>query len=235
MDMEHHAPASTDSRAASLRREAAPTHSSMSLKKIERDYEALLRPDDLRASLVRVALYVLAYESFRDGAIDHVRMLFMHGIDASGWKIDEPEYQRKVLSRHKSPFRASLDWYQEMGALDPTDLVSIDHLTSVRNRLVHELSDLIGTKNLAPALDTFTELLRVYRKLEVWRVINLELAGDPDWEGKEIDEDEVAPGPMLMMRMLIDVALGKDDEAWSYYGAMVKGRGEREGTDPRAT
>lgn len=57
--------------------------------------------------------------------------LFMQGIDAAGWTFDEDEYRRKILSRRKNRFRASLDWYREMGALDAADLDSIERLTSI--------------------------------------------------------------------------------------------------------
>lgn len=194
----------------------------MSHERIERDYHALFHPEELRSTLASVSLYVLAYEGFREGAIDHVHMLYANGLDESGWTFDEEEYRREILSRNKGPFLASLDWYREMGAVDDADLASIRRLTDIRNRLVHDLWRLIGTSQLVPDLEAFAELLRVYRKLEVWRVIYLELAGDDEWESREIDEDAVVPGPIMMMRILTDVALGKDEDAWLYYNELVK-------------
>lgn len=209
-------------RQAGWRNTHRATTSVMTPEHTRRDYRALFHPEELRSTLLLVSLYVLAYESFREGAIDHVRMLYANGLDEDGWKFDEEEYKREILSRHKSPFAASLDWYREMGAVDDADLTSIRLLTDTRNRLVHDLWKLIGTSKLAPDLEAFSELLRVYRKLEVWQVINLELAGDEEWEGREIDEDAVVPGPIMMMRILTDVALGKDEDAWLYYNKLIK-------------
>jgi hypothetical protein len=198
---------------------------------VQRDYEALLNPDELRSSLIAVSLFVLAYESFRSRVIEHVRMLYWRGIDESGHKYDEEEYRRDILTRNRSPFRASLDWFREMGALDVADLKAVETLTQARNRLAHELMDLIGTRELAPELAQFDELARIYRKVEVWQIVNLELATDPEWVDKEINEAEIVPGPMLMMQILTDVALGKTEDAWQYYKAMVCSRSKTTGSD----
>jgi hypothetical protein len=187
-----------------------------------RDHESLLNPSELRSSLILVALYVLAFESFRDGAIDHVHSLYWCGVDENGHKYDEGEYRAKILSRHRSEFQACLLWYQEVGALTADDLASIDTLRQIRNRLVHELPALLGTTGLAPDLSTFQELLRIFRKLEVWNVLNLELEVDDEWRNKDIPEDEIVPGRILMMQMLLDVALGDEEKAWSYYNHMVR-------------
>ncbi|MDP9179063.1 MAG: hypothetical protein M3O61_15405 [Gemmatimonadota bacterium] len=189
----------------------------MSFEKIERDYRSLLHPEELRSTLLYVSLYVLGYESFRAGVVDHVHMLYLRGFDERGWHFDEEKYEREILSRKRSAFWSSIDWFREMGALDDTDVASIHQLASTRNKLVHDLSKLIGTKDLDPNLQSFAELIRVYRKVETWRIRFVELPGDEDWDGREISDDDIVPGPILMMRMLADVALGNDEEAWAYY------------------
>lgn len=200
-----------------------------------RDYDALFNPDELRNSLIAVSLFVLGYESFRSRVIEHVRMLYWSGIDEAGHRYNEEEYRRGILSRNRSPFHASLDWFREMGALDAADLKIIRSLTQARNRLTHELMDLIGTPALAPELTMFAELARIYRKIEVWQIVNMELDGDPEWADREINEDEIVPGPMLMMQILTDIALGKDEEAWQYYKAMDEARAKESNSGERAT
>lgn len=195
----------------------------MTNKEPRRDYEALLHPPELRSALLLASLYVLAYESFQDGVIGHLRFLHFNGMDATGFTIDEAEYRRDVLSRDKHPLRASLQWFHENGALDADDVLTADRLRVTRNKLVHELWKLLGTEELPPLLQAFADLLRIYRKVEVWRVINLEIDSNPDFDGREINEDDVIPGPILMMQMLLDVALGDDEKAWSYYNAFTKG------------
>lgn len=128
--------------------------------------------------------FVLAWESFRSRVVEHVHMLYWCGIDETGHNYQDDEYRQETLARNKSPFRASLAWYREMGAIDNADLESIDRLSGVRNRLVHDLMSILGTASLPTELANLNELARVFRKVEVWQLVNVELAGDPDWEGK---------------------------------------------------
>ena len=54
-------------------------------------------------------------------------------------------------------------------------------------------------------------------KIEKWWIINVEVATDPDWDGEELDEAGVVPGPSWMMDMLAQVALGEGDQAWELH------------------
>jgi hypothetical protein len=194
----------------------------MSNKYPDRDYDSLFNPVELRASLLSASLCVLAFESFRANVIGHVRQIFWNGIDESGQEYDEKEYRAKILSRNRSPFHASLDWFKELGAIDDTDLAIIQRLRLSRNKLVHDLMDLIGTRDLAKEVAGFQDLATVYRKIEVWRVRYIELAGDPDWDDRDISDDDITPGPMIMMKLLTDISLGSDEEAWQYYKSLRK-------------
>lgn len=124
----------------------------MTVKQPQRDFGALLHPKELRSALLLASLYVLAYESFQNCVIDHLRMLHFRGIDASAWKIDEDKYRRDVLSRDKHPLQASLLWFDQYGAIDAADLATADRLRATRNKLVHVLWKLLGTEESAPQI-----------------------------------------------------------------------------------
>jgi hypothetical protein len=204
------------------------------MKNSDRDFEKNFHPDQLRTTLLRVALYVLAFESFRSGIIEHLRVLHFSRYDERGWHVDEHAYAADVLARDPKhrPFRASLAWFRHYDAIDDTDLKAVERFTSVRNRLVHQLWKTLGTIELPSDLETFSELIRVYRKIEVWRIVNIELDSDPYWNGKEIIEEEIQPGPLIMLQMLWDTALGKEEEAWAFYNALVDARGKNPPQNP---
>src|SRR5881396_2605459 len=140
-------------------------------EKLERDLETVFNPEELRATLLLVSLYVIAFENFKSGVIDHLRTLHYRRLDEHGWHADEAAYASDVL--HRDPkrrrFQASLAWFRHYGAIDDDDLQTIERFTAVRNRLVHELWKSLGTSQLPTDLLTFGELIRVYRKIEVWR------------------------------------------------------------------
>lgn len=197
----------------------------------KRDYETMLHPDELRTALSVVALYVLAFEMFRDGVIDHLRIMYSSGFDANGWIIDEAEYRANVASRHRSPFQASLLWFRANDALTDADLLVIDELREIRNRLVHSLSELLGTAGIGDAANGFSQLVPIYRKVEIWWIRNFEMAINPDMASVEVSDDEIQPGPMIMLRMLVDTAVGDEKDSWKWYNAFVAER-KQQRADP---
>lgn len=69
--------------------------------------------------------------------------------------------------------------------------------------------------------DAFEEMIGLLRKIEIWWFENLEMAIDPDAYPKDLDLDQVTPGPVWSLQMLIDVALGPEEEARKYYEHFV--------------
>jgi|ERR1035437_9165604 hypothetical protein len=188
------------------------------------NYKRLLNPDELRSSLLAASLFVMAFETLKEQVVEHIHMLHWSGFDESGWKYDEAEYQRDVLSLHKNPFRASLLRFQKFNAIDDADLRRIEELTILRNRLVHDLWDALSADQPLEWAQRFSDLVDVLRKVEVWWLVNYELEGNPELEGKVIDEDAIVPGSVMMLRILSDVALASDDEAWALYNSVFNTR-----------
>jgi hypothetical protein len=54
------------------------------------------------------------------------------------------------------------------------------------------------------------------RKIEVWWVVNFEIAINPDFDDQEIDQKDIMPGAVLSLQMLIQVASGNTEllEHW---------------------
>ena len=50
----------------------------------------------------------------------------------------------------------------------------------------------------------------------MWWVVNIELATDPDYAAKEIDEEDIVPGAILSLQMLLEVVGGNTEllEVW---------------------
>ncbi len=59
-------------------------------------------------------------------------------------------------------------------------------------------------------------LVELLRKIEVWWVVNVEIATDPEYDGREINEEDIVPGAILSLQMLIQVASGNTEllEIW---------------------
>ena len=62
----------------------------------------------------------------------------------------------------------------------------------------------------------FGVLVELLRKIEVWWVVNVELAINPDYADQEVDKEGIVPGAILSLQILIQVATGNTEllKAW---------------------
>ncbi|MGX8884023.1 hypothetical protein ACWWD9_12515 [Methylovorus sp. SPW-M1] len=134
----------------------------------------------------------------------------MIGIDENDMVIDD-KYKKAVLSRNKNPLQASLDWLTENQVIDADDVESFERIRTTRNLLAHELPAMVmGAKNLKHT-ERFQELVALLKKIEVWWVVNMEIPTNPDFDGQEIDEEGIVPGPVLMIQMMLEVLSGNEE------------------------
>ncbi|MEQ1588987.1 MAG: hypothetical protein ABL902_01370, partial [Gallionella sp.] len=119
-------------------------------------------------------------------------------------------------SRNRSALYASLDWLSETGVIDKNDLQAFERIKVTRNSLAHELPLLVIHGADFKLIEKFQELVVLLKKIEVWWVVNLEIPINPDFSGKEIDEDGIVPGPVLMIQIMLEVLSG-NEELLEYY------------------
>jgi hypothetical protein len=181
-------------------------------------WEQLLTPAVMQERLISVSLYVTAFELLKDSIVGRLRSFYMVGFDIDGDVIDE-KYETSVLSRNKSPLYASLDWLVENEVIDKNDLESFERIKITRNTLAHELPSLVMGGADINLIERFQELVTLLRKIEVWWVVNLEIPTNPDFDGEEIDEEGIVPGPLLMIQIMLDVVSGNETLLNHYRGA----------------
>ncbi|ANT62193.1 hypothetical protein AYJ57_17350 [Salipiger sp. CCB-MM3] len=137
-----------------------------------------------------------------------------------GWKPSQA-YREKVLSLDpkgkNDPLRASIAWLRQSSAIDEQDETTIRELTEERNRLAHELRNVLSGTLKHDFEEYFPKLVALIAKIDRWWIINVELATDPHLMGREFDEDHVIPGSLMLLGVLEQVVLGDDEEAWETY------------------
>jgi hypothetical protein len=182
---------------------------------ISERWERFLDPDVVKPSLFLATMFITAFEILKNSVIYRLRDFYAEGFDENGAVIS-PEYKNRVLSRNKSVLYASFDWLQESGAIDSEDLERYEKLKRTRNLLAHQLFEVVTGQVESKHEDHFEELLELLRKIEVWWVVNLEIATNPDFDGQEVDEVSIVPGSILSLQMLINVASGNTEllEHW---------------------
>jgi hypothetical protein len=184
---------------------------------LRKEYEQFLNPDVLRPRLLSASIFIMGFESLKAAIVDRLRYLFWRGFDEHGDKFD-PRYEEEVLSRHRSPARASLMWLCQEGAISAADLDVYDRIRECRNKLAHQLLDIVSTKGLPEGFDDrFNEMVDLLRRIEVWWIQNFELAIDPEYTDEEVDPEEIVPGRLIALQLLCDIALGSEEHSRSWY------------------
>lgn len=179
-------------------------------------WERFLDPEMVMPSLFMAAMFITAFEILKDSIVGDVREFYTDGFDESGPTVGD-EYQIRVLSRNRSPLYASLQWLRENGVIGDEDLAIFEKLKLTRNQLAHELFAVVTGQVESVHGAQFTDLVVLLRKIGVWRVVNVEIPTNPDFNGQEeIDEANIVPGTALMLQMFIEVASGNTEllERW---------------------
>jgi hypothetical protein len=184
--------------------------------KVQQSWGDFLNPNVVRPVLISASIYIAGFEALKDAIVRRIRDFFCYGFDGSGEKID-PKYQSDVFTRNKSPVYASLDWLKEMNAIDDADIEAFERIKSCRNLLAHRLFSLLASEDNPPDFATrFQEMVTLLRKIEIWWVKEVEIPTNPDFDGQEIDEDGIVPGPLISLQILCDIALGDETKSRLY-------------------
>jgi len=188
---------------------------------VKTTWERFLNPEVLRTNLIVASLFITAFEMLKDSIIERAKEFFINGFNEDGWIVDE-KYKTEVLALNKSPLYASLEWLKNLKAINEKDIKKFDEIKSCRNELAHEITDFIskGIKN--DPLPLFGQMTDLLYKIEKWWIVNVEIPTNPDFDGKEIDENEIMPGRIMTLRLLADIALGSEEESRYYYKEFMK-------------
>ena len=174
---------------------------------VSNEWEQLLSPDVTRNRLISASMYITTFELLKDSIVRRIQDFYFIGLDKNS-STSNPDHQRKVLSRNKSVLYASLDWLIEIAAIHKSDIEAFERLKTVRNKLAHELPSIVLGGAELQLTTHFEEALALLRKIEVWWIVNVEIATNPDYDGTEVDESGIVPGPVLMLQLMLEVVAG---------------------------
>ncbi len=65
-------------------------------------------------------------------------------------------------------------------------------------------------------------MVGLLHKIEVWWIANVEIPTDPDFDGREIDEDGIVSGPIMTIKLLLEIALGDEKKSRYYNEELLK-------------
>jgi hypothetical protein len=185
------------------------------------NWERFLNPEVLRPNLMLASIYIATYEILKDSIISRIKDFYATGFDGVNDIID-PRYNSDVLSKSKSPLYASLEWLKESQAITDDDVDLFDRVKKYRNDIAHEISRMLSEGLPADFAECFNDMISLLSKIEKWWIINVEMQIDPDLMKMEVTEDQIIPGPIASLKIMIDVALGSDEESKYYFNEFMK-------------
>lgn len=191
----------------------------------DKRWEDFLTPESTRERLISVSMYITAFEILKDAIVDRIKSFYSNEFGPDGAVVG-PEYKNKVVSRSKSLVYASLDWLIESGVIDHSDLAIFETVKKTRNTLAHELPSIVMGDNLVPVSEHFQLVFKLLNKIERWWIINVEIPTNPDFDQVEIDEvdlEQVVPGSVLILQMMLEVVSG-NEELLNHYTKSVANR-----------
>ena len=189
---------------------------------VTRSWEEFLNPKVIRPRLISASIYIAGFEALKDAVVGRIRDFFWTGFDESGDKLD-PKYKLDVLARNRSPVYASLDWLRGMNVIGEADVDIFNRAKDCRNKLAHDLLSTLGSEGLPDGFDEcFTEMVALLRKIAVWWITNVDIPTDPDFDGRDVDEEGIVPGSIMTIQLLRDIALGDGERSRFYYDEFRK-------------
>ncbi len=197
-------------------------------QKLLQGWAKLLNPDVLKDNLIVASLFLAAYETLRASIIDQIRNFFWHGFNGRG-DIISPNYQAKVLSLASSPLRASLLWLKSQGAIDDSDIDRIQEIRRHRNDLAHNLPKFIATAEAEINAELLGAIYDLVTKIDRWWIREVEIPTNPDFDGREVADEDIHSGHMLFLQLMMRIA-GEQDSA-VFYKEFVKQAAERMKTE----
>lgn len=100
----------------------------------------------------------------------------------------------------------------DVDAISKADIEKYDEIRIFRNQIAHELLNLMSintAENLEKMNQHFITMLDLLRKIETYWVLNVDVLCDPFFDDKEISAENVLPGPIIAMQMLMTEALSQ--------------------------
>jgi hypothetical protein len=139
----------------------------------------------------------------KHAVVDQVRQFYWRGFDETGMLYDEDAYKRRVLSKDKQRFRASLLWLVDAEAITLAQADRLEDIYDHRHDLTHELGKYIVDVNFEPDMNLFLDALRILKDItRFWTQIEINIGTFE--EHCDVSVDDVTPGTLLLLQMCID-------------------------------
>lgn len=180
---------------------------------VKQQWMNVLDPVRLKPNLELISLYITLYEMLEDTIIQKPRDFYtlIDEVDEAGYKahvldLYEPE-KCPLIRRSSKVLISSLLWWNSLEAISEEDIEVFSHCKERRNALTHEMLKIIAGGLDEGFYEDFNRMYALFCKIERWWILEYELPLNPDFDNcdKEIDEDGVMSGNMIVLSAMMDI------------------------------
>jgi len=204
------------------------------IEKLNRIFES--DGKEIRDQLIFAGLLLTIFERFKSFVVENVDFFFSEEVSIKngrlnckrgvGFKNLIKEKSKGGLGQHNNKeFRASMHFFQDLGAIDEFELGEIERIYTLRNEIGHEMLRIIADDEINKiTLYDVVFAFCLYIKISQWWFKEVEEGADPDMTQEKYDSiswDEVQTVDTLIIREILQKALS-DNEEWKIISDMAE-------------
>lgn len=178
----------------------------------------ILDPQILKPNLEFISLYIALYEKLEDTIISRIKDFY------TVIELDETEYHNEFLALY-DPKRcpninkqcktliSSLIWLLNINAITANDIEQISNLKKERNKLTHEMFDLLSQGLPENLHSKLVNMVGIFNKIEKWWIVEVEIPTGCEIDNiEDADMDNVMSGNMLILQVILNIATNNSNK-----------------------
>lgn len=178
----------------------------------------ILDPQILKPNLEFISLYIALYEKLEDTIISRIKDFY------TVIELDETEYHNEFLALY-DPKRcpninkqcktliSSLIWLLNINAITANDIEQISNLKKERNKLTHEMFDLLSQGLPENLHSKLVNMVGIFNKIEKWWIVEIEIPTGCEIDNiEDADMDNVMSGNMLILQVILNIATNNSNK-----------------------
>lgn len=175
----------------------------------------LSNSEKVKDNMIFFSMYLLLFENMKENCISRLKSFF-EGIQTINGKVKlaiSNEYKKienKKFNGKKNIFLATMNWFVENGAINQEEFETLINIRNDRNKISHELLKLLYNDFDEVMVENFLKCIEIYKKIDNWWILNIEIPISGEYNFDEILEDQVISGNLLMISIVMENIYGSN-------------------------
>ncbi len=183
--------------------------------KADMDREKFFNTKEIKKNLIDVSLYFSFFEILNNTIVERIADFYNNEF-RDGKSITSDKYKEEIINREfngkSNIFLASCHWLIENNVISQDEFEIITQIKEHRNRIAHDLTKFLFDSEYEINKDLFNQIKTLTIKIVRWWITEVEIPTNPDFDGQEINADEIIPGQEILLDYIFNVANTDTDE-----------------------